>query len=51
MSVSVLKTANREPDADELVEQRIDLACAFRWAHRLDMHEAVANHFRLARPQ
>ena len=29
-------------------EERIALACAFRWAARLDMHEAVANHFSLA---
>ena len=29
-------------------EQRIDLAAAFRWAARLNMHEAVANHFSLA---
>ena len=29
-------------------QQRIDLACAFRWAVRLDMHEAVANHFSVA---
>ena len=29
-------------------EQRIDLAAAFRWTARLDMHEAVANHFSLA---
>ncbi len=28
--------------------ERIDLAAAFRWAARLDMHEAVANHFSLA---
>lgn len=26
-------------------ELRIDLACAFRWAARLGMHEAIANHF------
>ena len=29
-------------------EERADLACAFRWAARLGMHEAVANHFSLA---
>ena len=29
-------------------EERIDLAAAFRWAVRLNMHEAVANHFSLA---
>lgn len=29
-------------------EDRVDLACAFRWTARLNMHEAVANHFSLA---
>lgn len=29
-------------------EERVDLACAFRWTARLDMNEAVANHFSLA---
>ena len=29
-------------------EQRIALACAFRWAARCDLHESVANHFSLA---
>lgn len=29
-------------------DQRIDLAAALRWTARLDMHEAVANHFSLA---
>jgi len=29
-------------------EERVDLACAFRWAVKLNMHEAVANHFSLA---
>src|SRR5690554_1301912 len=29
-------------------EQRIDLAAAFRWTARMNMHEAVANHFSLA---
>lgn len=28
--------------------ERIDLACAFRWTARLNMHEAVGNHFSLA---
>jgi ribulose-5-phosphate 4-epimerase/fuculose-1-phosphate aldolase len=28
--------------------ERVDLACAFRWTVRLNMHEAVANHFSLA---
>ncbi|GMG82133.1 class II aldolase and adducin N-terminal domain-containing protein [Paralimibaculum aggregatum] len=29
-------------------DERVDMAAAFRWAARLDMHEAVANHFSLA---
>lgn len=29
-------------------QARIDLAAAFRWAARLDLHEGVANHFSLA---
>jgi ribulose-5-phosphate 4-epimerase/fuculose-1-phosphate aldolase len=29
-------------------EARVDLAAAFRWTARLNMHEAVANHFSLA---
>ena len=29
-------------------ELRIELACAFRWAARLGMHEATANHFSVA---
>lgn len=28
--------------------ERVDLAAAFQWTARLDMHEAVANHFSLA---
>ena len=30
------------------LQQRIDMAAAFRWTARLNMHEAVANHFSLA---
>ena len=33
---------------DPLQQARLDLACAFRWAARLNWHEAVANHFSLA---
>ena len=29
-------------------QERVDLACAFRWTARLNMHEGVANHFSLA---
>lgn len=35
-------------DHYELVDARVDLAAAFRWTARLDMHEGVANHFSLA---
>ena len=30
------------------LNERQDLAAAFRWTARLNMHEAVANHFSLA---
>ena len=33
---------------DTLQQQRIDLACALRWAARLGLHEGVCNHFSLA---
>lgn len=29
-------------------QTRVDLACAFRWAARLGLHEAIANHFSVA---
>lgn len=35
------------PNLDHL-QDRIDLAAAFRWTARLDMHEGVANHFSFA---
>ena len=35
-------------DHYELVDARVDLAAAFRWTARLDMHEGVANHFSLS---
>lgn len=34
--------------SDSLQQQRIDLACALRWAARLGLHEGVCNHFSLA---
>ena len=42
---SQIKSISTEPP---YAEQRQALAAAFRWAARLDMHEAVANHFSLA---
>lgn len=32
----------------EFWQERVDLAAAFRWTARLNMHEAVANHFSLS---
>ena len=32
---------------DNFHEERKDLAAAFRWAERSNLHEAVANHFSL----
>ena len=29
-------------------DQRVDLAAAFRWTARLNLHEGVSNHFSLA---
>jgi ribulose-5-phosphate 4-epimerase/fuculose-1-phosphate aldolase len=34
----------------DLKQHRIDLACALRWAARLNFHEGVDNHFSLAVP-
>jgi len=49
MSVSSIETSrDAAADADAFREQRAQLAGAFRWAARLDMHEGVANHFSLA---
>lgn len=36
------------PAATDEHALRAELACAFRWAARLDLHEATANHFSLA---
>lgn len=42
MSVTELR-----PNVDHW-QERVDLAASFRWAYRLNMHEAVANHFSLS---
>ena len=39
--------SNLRPNMDNW-EERVDLAAAFRWTVRLNMHEAVANHFSFA---
>ena len=33
---------------NKFYEERKDLAAAFRWAEKTNLHEAVANHFSLA---
>lgn len=48
MSVSKLEATRSELRQDPHREQRIQLACALRWTARLNMHEAVANHFSLS---
>ena len=42
-NLSVMKSSEMDYQ-----QERVDLATAFRWAARLNMHEAVANHFSLA---
>ena len=46
MSVQSLSSARAE--SLDYREEREDLAAAFRWTARLNMHEAIANHFSLA---
>ncbi len=45
MTVTHLSDSRR--NSDPHWEARVDLACAFRWTARLNMHEGVANHFSL----
>ena len=40
--------ADHFPGQSDHWEERVDLALAFRWAARLNLHEAVANHFSVA---
>jgi len=42
-----MTVTNLRPNLDNWPE-RVDLAAAFRWTARLNMHEGVANHFSLA---
>ncbi|MGV6849353.1 MAG: class II aldolase and adducin N-terminal domain-containing protein [Marinibacterium sp.] len=42
--MTIARLRHNEPHWSE----RVDLAAAFRWTARLNMHEAVANHFSLA---
>jgi len=42
-----MNVANLHPNMDHWAE-RVDLAAAFRWTARLNMHEGVSNHFSLS---
>jgi ribulose-5-phosphate 4-epimerase/fuculose-1-phosphate aldolase len=42
-----MSVTNLRPNMDHWAE-RVDLSAAFRWTARLNLHEAVANHFSLA---
>ncbi|MEP4194527.1 MAG: class II aldolase and adducin N-terminal domain-containing protein [Aliishimia sp.] len=42
-----MSVTNLRPNMDHW-QERVDLAAAFRWTERLNMHEAVANHFSLS---
>lgn len=42
-----MSIAQLRPNMDHW-QERVDLAAAFRWTARLNMHEAVANHFSLS---
>ncbi len=42
-----MTASNLRPNIENW-QERVDLAAAFRWTVRLNMHEAVANHFSLA---
>lgn len=46
MSLTHLSDSRR--NSDPHWQERLDLACAFRWTARLGMHEGIANHFSLA---
>ena len=46
--MSVTNLAERSRSNLQFYGERVDLAAAFRWTARLNMHEAVANHFSLA---
>lgn len=45
--MSVTHISNPHNTNLEFYNERVDLACAFRWAVRYNWHESVANHFSL----
>lgn len=48
MAISAIDTSSVTPDNDPYYDDRIDLAAAFRMTARLNMGEAVGNHFSYA---
>ena len=48
MSITVINGSKTGDKSDPHYRQRVDLAAALRMAARLNLHEAVANHFSLA---
>ena len=46
--MSRIHIAKSSTATSDYAAERSDLAAAFRWAARLDMHEGVANHFSVA---
>ena len=42
-----IKLTENHLSNDNYLEERKDLAAAFRWAERINLHEAVANHLSL----
>ena len=48
MSISAVDARKPASKSDPHYEDRVNLAAVFRMTARLDMHEAVANHFSYA---
>jgi ribulose-5-phosphate 4-epimerase/fuculose-1-phosphate aldolase len=46
--MNIASRSNLSASQPAFYAERCDLAAAFRWAARMNMHEAVANHFSLA---
>ncbi len=48
MTATVAAYSRPDQESEAIKEAKIDLAAAFRWTARLNMHEGIANHFSLA---
>jgi len=46
--MTVTRLHDNRRNSDPHWDERVDLACAFRWTARLNMHEGLANHFSMA---